>query len=140
MPRNEGNGDRKFMFTCVSNKIQIDVECTYLEHHSVPRDMFHFHSYKITVINHNPFPVQLLKRHWFIHDTLNELREVEGDGVVGKQPVIQPLGRYQYNSACDFAGAIGKMDGFYLFLNLENQEVFNAKIPAFICEANYILN
>ena len=128
------------MFTCISNKIQIDVKCEYLVEHSVPRDNFHFHSYTITVINHNHFPVKLLSRYWRIYDSLSDLREVNGDGVVGKQPTIQPFGRHQYTSACDFAGAIGMMAGHYVFLNLDSREVFNAKIPLFICQANYILN
>jgi ApaG protein len=58
-------------------------------------------------------------------------REIEGDGVIGFQPVIEPSQIHEYNSACHLETDIGKMNGFYTFQKLENGESFHVNIPEF---------
>ena len=128
------------MTTSISNDIEIQVECTYLNEHSRPSKLFHFFGYKISIVNRNKFPVRLLSRYWHIKDCGFEDREVKGAGVVGQQPIIKPFDGFSYNSGCDFKSFIGSMNGYYVFRNLETQETFKAKIPEFICQANYTLN
>lgn len=128
------------MITSISNDIEIQVECTYLDKHSRPSRNFHFFGYKIHIVNRNKFPVRLISRFWKITDAGGEYREVNGPGVVGQQPILQPFESFTYTSGCDFKSFIGKMEGHYVFRNLDTQEAFNAKIPEFICQANYTLN
>lgn len=128
------------MITSISNDIEIQVECTYLEKHSRPSRNFHFFGYKIHIVNRSQHPVRLVSRYWQITDAGFDHREVEGPGVVGQQPILEPFESFTYTSGCDFKGFIGKMEGFYVFMNLDTQESFKAKIPEFICQANYTLN
>lgn len=97
-------------------------------------------AYKITIENNNEFPVKLLRRHWHIYDSNGSIREVEGEGVVGIQPVIVPAASYQYISGCNLRSEIGKMQGSYLLENLNNKKTFNVTIPAFEMLAPFKMN
>ncbi|MDE3125515.1 MAG: Co2+/Mg2+ efflux protein ApaG [Bacteroidota bacterium] len=119
------------MVTKISAGIQISVETFYQPDYSNPLAHEHMFAYRITIENLNDFTVQLLKRHWFINDSNGEKREVEGDGVVGVQPIILPGEKYQYVSGCNFKTEIGKMSGYYTMENQFNKQLFTVNIPAF---------
>jgi len=74
--------------------------------------------------------VQLLRRHWFIYDANGHTKEVEGEGVVGKQPLIKPDGTHEYNSFCVIETLEGSMEGTYL-MKRPNGELFFVVIPRF---------
>lgn len=119
------------MISQVSAGIRISVETFYQpDHSSVTRQEFMF-AYRISIENNNPFPVQLMRRYWMIIDAYGQTREVEGDGVVGVQPVIPPGQQYQYISSCNFPTELGRMRGLYQLKNLNTERVFEAVIPAF---------
>ena len=109
----------------------ISVETFYQPSYSNTEKGEHMFAYRITVENHNPFPVQLLRRHWFIFDSLREKYEIEGDGVIGVQPVIEPKEQYQYISGCNLSSEIGTMHGFFSMLNLDKQNSIDITIPLF---------
>jgi ApaG protein len=88
-------------------------------------------AYRITIENLTAYPVKLLSRHWHIIDSNGTHREVEGDGVVGQQPVIAPGNSYQYTSAANLHSDIGKMYGTYLVENLFNKRKLTVRIPEF---------
>jgi ApaG protein len=88
-------------------------------------------AYRITIENHNNFPVKLHRRHWHIIDSNGTNREVEGEGVVGVQPTLQSGERYQYVSGCNLRSEMGKMHGTYLMENLLNKISFDVNIPVF---------
>jgi ApaG protein len=75
--------------------------------------------------------VQLLRRHWYIHDGAHPLREVEGEGVVGEQPILAPGETYEYRSYCELKSEIGKMRGHYTMIRQEDDVLFDVEIPAF---------
>ena len=78
--------------------------------------------------------VQLLRRHWYItHDT-GKVEEVEGEGVIGKQPVIAPGKKHDYNSFCILESLEGFMEGTYL-MKRSNNETFKINIPRFVLRA-----
>jgi ApaG protein len=91
----------------------------------------HTFAYRITIVNQSDFPVQLLKRHWIIFDSLGIIREVNGDGVVGQQPIIEPNQQFQYVSGTGMHTEIGKMGGSYTMQNLFNKQLFEVGIPDF---------
>ena len=75
--------------------------------------------------------VQLLRRHWYIWEANGTRREVEGEGVIGQQPVLEPGEVYQYVSACNLNTEIGKMWGNYTLQRISDRSQFAVQIPVF---------
>jgi ApaG protein len=119
------------MISKISEGVKISVEVFYQQDYSAPMANDFMFAYSIQIENNNPFPIQLLRRHWFIFDSNNIRKEVEGEGVVGVQPVIQQGQRYLYVSGCNLKTEIGKMVGNYTMQNLQNKSVFLVNIPPF---------
>jgi len=91
-------------------------------------------AYFVRIENHSKERVQLLRRHWYIHDSTGELKEVEGEGVVGQTPIISPGKAYEYNSFCVLESFEGYMEGTYS-MERANGELFDIKIPRFTLRA-----
>jgi ApaG protein len=123
------------MVSKITEGIRISVEQFYQPDYSNPLQQEFMFAYRVTIENNNSFPVQLLRRHWFIQDSNTEQREVEGEGVIGVQPVITPQSQYQYISGCNLKSEIGQMFGSYLMENVQTRERFKVKIPVFQMEA-----
>ena len=128
------------MVSKISEGIKISVETYYQPDYSNPVNNEFMFAYKITIENNNVFAVRLLSRHWYIHDSNGSLREVEGEGVVGVQPQINPGQSYQYISGCNLRTEIGKMHGTYLMENIANKKTFTVVIPAFQMSTPFKLN
>lgn len=124
----------------VTNGITVAVETKYLPHHSDPRSDRYVFGYHIMIENGSPNTVQLLRRHWYITNGVAQLREVEGEGVVGEQPILAPGERYEYASFCDLDTEIGKMHGNYLMCRHDDDLLFEVNIPEFKMVAPGILN
>ena len=119
------------MVSKISEGVKISVETFYQQDYSNPLQSEFMFAYRITIENHNNYPVKLLSRHWYILDSNGEHREVEGEGVVGMQPVISPGEEYQYISGCNLHTEMGRMHGTYLMENLHTKQLFEVNIPAF---------
>jgi ApaG protein len=128
------------MISKISSGVRISVETYYQPEYSNPVNSEFMFAYKITIENNNSFSVKLLRRHWHIFDSNGSVREVEGDGVVGVQPIISPGSSYQYISGCNLRSEIGKMHGTYLLENLNNNKTFTVAIPGFEMHAPYKMN
>lgn len=128
------------MISKISEGIVISVETYFQPDYSNPVNSEYMFAYKITIENKNTFPVKLLRRHWHIYDSNGSLREVEGEGVVGVQPQIDPAESYQYISGCNLRSEIGKMYGTYLMENINTKKTFDVSIPAFEMCAPFKLN
>lgn len=120
------------MNSTITQGIEISVETKYLSQHSLPKHGHYFFAYYITITNKSEFSVQLLRRHWDITDGYSRKREVDGEGVVGETPVIEPGQSYTYNSGCDFETEAGKMRGYYTMERLIDKERFNVTTPEFV--------
>lgn len=121
-------------YTATTERITIVARPIYLDGQSDSvRHRFVF-AYFIRIQNDSDETVQLLRRHWFIHDGNGEVKEVEGEGVVGKQPVIHPGEAHEYNSYCILETFEGYMEGTYL-LQRENGDTFSVAIPRFTLRA-----
>jgi ApaG protein len=119
------------MVSKISEGVEISVETFYQADYSNPLNSEYMFAYRITIENHNKFTIKLLRRQWFIFDSNGEQREVEGEGVVGVQPVIPPGENYQYVSGCNLRTEMGRMHGNYQMLNERTQQAFSVFIPAF---------
>jgi len=128
------------MKSAVTAGIEIKVSSRYEAIFSNEDNNEFLFSYAVEITNTNDFEVKLLKRHWHITDGLGNIRQVDGEGVIGKQPVIKSFQSFKYESACDFPTHIGKMRGFYLFENLENGFIFKVFIPEFTMISDQKLN
>lgn len=128
------------MVSKISAGIKISVETYYQPEYSNPLNSEYMFAYRITIENGNVFPVKLLSRHWFIYDSSNKMREVEGEGVVGVQPVIASGASYQYISGCNLRSEIGKMNGTYMLENVHNRKTFEVTIPSFELQVPFKLN
>jgi len=115
----------------ISEGVEVSVETFYQPDYSNPVSGEYMFAYRITIDNHNNFPVKLHRRHWYIFDSNGSYREVEGEGVVGVQPVLNTGERYQYVSGCNLRTEMGKMHGSYSMENLNNKEIFDVNIPIF---------
>ena len=119
------------MLTEITSGVRISVDCRFEANLSNPLLNQFIFSYRITIENQNEFPIQLLRRHWFIFDSNATRREVEGEGVVGVQPVILPGETYRYVSGCNLKTEMGRMVGTYEMENLDTREQFTVQIPSF---------
>ncbi|MBM3444331.1 MAG: Co2+/Mg2+ efflux protein ApaG [Bacteroidetes bacterium] len=128
------------MVSKVTEGIKISVEQFYQPDYSNPLQLEYMFAYRVTIQNNNNFPVQLLQRHWFIYDSTSEKREVEGEGVIGIQPIISPNEQYQYISGCNLKSELGKMVGLYLMENVHTRQRFEVNIPVFHLEAPFKRN
>jgi ApaG protein len=114
-----------------THNIEVSVEAKYWHEQSAPAENHYFFVYFITIENHSDKTVQLQKRHWDIFDSIGDTRIVDGDGVVGENPVLMPGQRYGYNSGCNLKSELGYMEGYYTFEDLLTKATFNIVIPRF---------
>jgi len=128
------------MHSKISSGIVISVETFYQQEYSNPQNHDFMFAYKITIHNENNFPVKLLSRHWHILDSNGIVKDVEGEGVVGIQPVIQPSEKYQYVSGCNLKSEFGRMQGNYVLQNMYSKSTFIADIAPFYLTAPMKLN
>lgn len=124
----------------ITEGVSITVETFYQPAQSNPLSAEYLFAYRITIENLQEVSVKLLRRCWHIIDSNGAYREVEGEGVVGQQPIIEPGSSYQYISACNLRSDMGKMHGFYQMENLYNKRLFKVAIPEFQMIAPFKLN
>lgn len=113
-----------------TDSIRVTVRPVYLDGQS---DILHgrfVFGYYVRIENNSFDEIQLLRRHWFINDSHGRVQEVEGEGVIGRQPVIQAGGAHEYNSFCVLESFEGWMEGTYL-MQKASGERFRAVIPRF---------
>jgi ApaG protein len=128
------------MVNQITEGVRITVETGYEERYSdVDHANFVF-TYRITIENTNDFPVQLLSRHWDIFDSNGQLTTVDGEGVVGKQPVLHPGEYYNYESACNLKTTIGRMSGYYNMVRVPDNKKLRVEIPEFELAVPFMLN
>lgn len=128
------------MISKISEGVTISVETFYQSEYSDPEASDYMFSYRITLENNNPFAVQLLRRHWYIFDSIYHHYEVEGEGVIGVQPIIPSGEKYQYISGCNLKSDMGKMYGKYFMENCSNKKTFLINIPLFEMVAPFKMN
>ncbi len=124
----------------VTEGVSITVETFYQPAQSNPLNADYLFAYRITIENLSTMPIKLLRRYWQIIDSNGSYREVEGDGVVGQQPIIEPGDSYQYVSAANLKSDMGKMYGTYQMENLYNKRLITVAIPEFQLIAPFKMN
>ena len=122
--------DSFFPYAETTGAVTVRVAVSYLPEQSHPSLGRWFWAYHIRVENHGDTAVQLINRHWRIVDGRGQVSEVEGEGVVGEQPIIQPGGAFDYVSGCPLPTPEGSMIGSYDMEGADGQHMLIA-IPQF---------
>lgn len=124
----------------ITHGVKVIVETEYQPSYSSPSQYHYVFTYKITIENHSEFTIQLKRRHWHIFDAGFTTREVEGEGVVGLQPLLEPGEFHQYVSGCNLKSGIGKMVGTYQMERIVDGTQFSVNIPEFVMVAPLRMN
>ena len=128
------------MITEITNGIKVTVQTEFQPEYSNPVQNHFVFTYQITIENKSDKTIQLLSRHWDIIDTTFPKREVDGEGVVGKQPILEPGQIHQYVSGCNLKSGMGMMQGYYLMERVVDGKRFAVNIPAFDMIVPFKLN
>ncbi len=128
-----------FPNAATTDGVTVRVSVSYLPEQSEPERGRWFWAYHIRLENEGAETVQLLTRHWIITDGRGARHSVEGEGVVGEQPVIEPGASFDYVSGCPLATPSGAMQGNYRMVR-EDGALFDVEIPRFSLFAPAVLN
>ncbi len=118
------------MYSQTTRGITVTVHPMFLEDQSSPAENHYVWAYRVRIENRGEETVQLMHRHWKITDALGRMQEVQGAGVVGEQPVLEPGGSYEYTSGTPLSTPSGIMMGSYQMETGDGQ-TFDVGIPAF---------
>ena len=118
--------------------IRVQVRPRFSLADSDPADGTFVFSYQINMSNEGEAPAQLLFRHWRIHDAAGHDSVVDGEGVVGEQPLLAPGDSHEYRSYCVLHSPVGYMEGYYTFVRPDGTE-FRVEIPRFRLEGPLVL-
>jgi ApaG protein len=128
------------MVSQITRGIKISVltnfEGTYFKNHKI----HYAFSYEISIENHRKDSVQLTSRHWEIFDSLNDVEIVDGEGVIGKKPVLKPGETHSYSSGCLLSSPFGAMLGHFNMINFTSTKKFKVIVPTFKLSAPFALN
>jgi ApaG protein len=128
------------MVTEITKGVKVCVETFYQNEYSNPLNNEFMFAYRVTIENSSENAIKLISRHWHIFDSIGDYREVEGDGVVGQQPTLEPGASYQYVSGCNLRSEIGRMFGTYEMQRIDDGKLFEVAIPEFSLYAPPKLN
>ena len=114
-----------------TRSIRVAVRAFYLADQSEPERSHFVWAYRVAITNEGQDTVQLLKRSWQITDGLGRTQQVQGEGVVGEQPVLAPGQSFEYTSGTPLGTPSGFMRGAYHMVVTATGEAFDVSIPAF---------
>lgn len=110
--------------------IRVQVRPRFSLADSDPADGTFVFAYTVSMANESDSTAQLLFRHWRIHDAAGDDSTVDGEGVVGEQPVLRPGDSHEYQSYCVLRSPVGYMEGYYTFARPGGEE-FRVEVPRF---------
>lgn len=119
------------MVTAITEGIKVTVEVTYQPEFSSPHQHHYVFTYKVNIENNSSHTLQLMRRKWEIYDAGDTSKIVEGDGVVGQQPILEPGNKHEYVSGCNLKSGLGKMRGSFFMEKLFDGKFIEVKIPEF---------
>jgi ApaG protein len=117
-----------FPHSATTDDVTVRVSVSFLPEQSEPGRGRWFWAYHVRIENGSAREVQLISREWTIADGRGGRHQVQGEGVVGEQPVIEP-GR-SFVSGCPLPTPTGWMEGHYRMVAADGRS-FDAAIPRF---------
>jgi ApaG protein len=128
------------MVTKITDGVKVSVDTIYQPEYSNPANEHFMFAYRVKIENMGEYSVQLMNRHWTIFDSNGTKRDVEGEGVVGQQPIIEPGNNHEYVSGCNLKTDIGSMKGSYEMKRIVDGQTFQVNIPEFYLITPFKLN
>jgi len=128
------------MVTEVTKGVKVTVEVQYQQDYSSPNQHHYVFTYQVIIENNSNKTLQLKRREWIINDIGYPIRTVEGEGVVGRLPILEPGQKHQYISGCNLRSGIGKMHGTYQMEQLMDGQTITIQIPEFKMVVPFKLN
>ncbi|MCQ8185845.1 Co2+/Mg2+ efflux protein ApaG [Parvularcula maris] len=128
--------EEELVSEALTDGIRVRVSSDYLEDESRPEDSHYVWTYTVRIDNVSEKSVTLKRRTWHVHDAKGHSYVVQGDGVVGEQPVLEPGDAFEYTSGTPLAAPSGMMFGSYE-MDREDGQVFEAMIPPFCLDSPY---
>ena len=128
------------MVTQITKGIKISVDTKFQGTYYKDTKLIYAFEYSISIENQSSDVVQLNSRHWVILDSLNNEEVVNGEGVIGKKPVLKPGEIHNYKSGCLLSSQFGAMYGYFRMINLNSTKKFNVIIPSFKLSTPFALN
>jgi ApaG protein len=128
------------MVESVSNGFYVQVVTEQMKDVQLQEPYIYYFSYQITIKNLTNYPAKLISRFWKIWESGGKIEHVNGLGVVGLQPIIEPGSSFTYTSGCPLTTSLGQMSGHYNFIQLETNASILVKIPPFQLIAQSVLN
>lgn len=124
------------VYSQVTHGIDVTVYPIYLESQSSPDENHYLWAYHVRIENKGDKTLQLKGRYWRITDSFGRIQEIQGGGVAGEQPVLEPGDVFEYTSGTPLDTPSGIMVGSYQ-METEKGEVLEVAIPAFSLDSPY---
>jgi ApaG protein len=125
------------MYRQITNDIEVTVNPEYEDDQSSPFDSFFIWEYNIKIKNNSSDIVQLLRRHWVLVDDKGQVQEIEGDGVIGLQPVLKQGEEFNYTSSVHLTQPSGVMMGSYEMAKMDG-DIIKVEIPSFSLDCPHV--
>lgn len=127
---------KSFTFEAKNNDFVISIKPLFMPTHSSIDDLLFVWCYHVMIENIGQTSCKIANRYWKITDGNAKVCEVNGEGVGGEQPLINPGDLYEYTSAVPLSTPSGFMQGHYI-METENGSQFELPIPTFSLDSPY---
>ena len=124
------------MYTKTTNGVTVTVTPYFLDDQSSPQESHYVWAYQVNIKNASSNTMKLNHRNWVIIDANGKVINVQGEGVVGEFPILQPGDCFEYTSGTPLKTTNGIMQGFYL-MSQDNGEQIKIDIPTFSLDSPY---
>ena len=124
------------MYSKTTNGVTVTVTPYFLDDQSSPQESHFVWAYQVNIKNSGNSSIKLNRRNWLIIDANGKVINVQGEGVVGEFPTIEPGESFEYTSGTPLKTNNGIMQGFYL-VSQDNGEKLKIDIPAFSLDSPY---
>ena len=124
------------MYSKKTNDVTVTVTPYFLDDQSSPQENHFVWAYKVNITNSGSTSIKVNHRNWLIIDANGKVINVQGEGVVGEFPIIEPGQTYEYTSGTHLKTNSGIMQGFYL-VSKDNGNKIKIDVPPFSLDSPY---
>ena len=126
----------ELMYSKTTNGVTVTVKPYFLDDQSSPQENHYVWAYQVNIKNSSNNTMKLNHRNWLIIDANGKIINVQGEGVVGEFPTLEPGESFEYTSGTPLKTTNGIMQGFYL-MSQNNGEQLKIDIPVFSLDSPY---
>jgi len=127
------------MYEATTDSIRVIIEPQFLADQSSPDENIFVWAYNVRIENNGKISMQLKSRSWAVVDSFGQTRKINGKGVVGQQPTLDPGDAFEYTSGVPLKTPSGIMHGSYKMLT-EYDQWIDVSIPAFSLDSPFFNN